>query len=437
VHLGTYFVGNVIDLTDDCSSPIGPIETYEWEVWDGTSSESITSSTYTPPDSGSYTFTLTCTDIKGLKVQSQSAINVLESPGLTAYINDPVLNGVEAGGGEFFPTEVSFSASDTFAVLVFGNTGLYSGNTAQTWQETHRDIKFVDGYIQITIGEINPLSGDILSIPTANFRIIIEGEEVEVPLFSVPYALKAHVADNLPDVIDISQATITTINAKSILIDGSPVKTQISNSDVTTNAAIAFTKLNITKADIVGLGIPAVDTNTNTTTTNAEYLRQRAVSSSAPSDTQVLKWNATLSNWEPSSDVGTTVTETEVDAFVADNGYLVSANNLSDVVSVSLARTNLALGTSDSPQFTGLSLTSGLSGVSALYTGTVTASAFVGDASGLTGITAGALSDGSVSGSKIADGSITSSDMATSAVTTEKIADSANNSSCSIPLSWS
>jgi len=48
-----------------------------------------------------------------------------------------------------------------------------------------------------------------------------------------------------------------------------------------------------------------------------------------------------------------------VAAYASLSGALLSANNLSDVASVSTARTNIGLGTGDSPSFTGVSLSGG------------------------------------------------------------------------------
>ena len=73
-----------------------------------------------------------------------------------------------------------------------------------------------------------------------------------------------------------------------------------------------------------------------------------------------------------------------VTASGSDTTYAYRANNLSDLASVSSSRTNLGVGTSDSPQFAGLTITGN---VSADNFYTPSSSGFVGQSGGNNGIT--------------------------------------------------
>ncbi len=91
----------------------------------------------------------------------------------------------------------------------------------------------------------------------------------------------------------------------------------------------------------------AVDTGENST--NATRLRNVLISTTAPIDGQSLAFSQALGGYTP-----TTVVTT---GSVAAGGGLLAANNLSDVLSTSTARSNIGLGIGNSPSFNGLSLT--------------------------------------------------------------------------------
>ncbi|MFC1771247.1 hypothetical protein ACFLZV_05105, partial [Candidatus Margulisiibacteriota bacterium] len=82
------------------------------------------------------------------------------------------------------------------------------------------------------------------------------------------------------------------------------------------------------------------------------------------------------------------------------------ARTVLDDTDAATARTTLGVGTGDSPQFTGLTLTDQLVGATATFSGTVSANKFVGDGSDLSGITA-SVGDGTITNAKLVTGSFT------------------------------
>ncbi len=126
VHQGVYFADTPINFVATCSSDAGPL-TYNWQLVQNGNTISNTNPTfsYNFAQGGQVTVTLSCTDLQGISVQDQVQILVVASPFTFAYISDPSFNGVEYNppsgfGTPYFPREVSFGATDTFAVDTSG-----------------------------------------------------------------------------------------------------------------------------------------------------------------------------------------------------------------------------------------------------------------------------------------------------------------------------
>ena len=120
VHQGVYFANTLIDFSASCSSQSGPM-TYNWQILQNgntiTNTNPIFQQTFT--QGGQATVTLTCTNLQGQSVSRQVQMLVVASPFAFVYINDPAFNGVEyttPSGVAYFPREVSFEATQTFAV---------------------------------------------------------------------------------------------------------------------------------------------------------------------------------------------------------------------------------------------------------------------------------------------------------------------------------
>ncbi|MGV8142864.1 MAG: hypothetical protein ACP5NS_04525 [Candidatus Pacearchaeota archaeon] len=126
VHQGVYFANTVIDFVASCSSQGGPL-TYNWQLVQNGNTITNANPTFqqTFTQGGQVTVTLTCTDLQGLSATSQVQMLLVASPFAFAYINDPAFNGVEynppSGAGiPYFPREVTFKASHSFAVDTAG-----------------------------------------------------------------------------------------------------------------------------------------------------------------------------------------------------------------------------------------------------------------------------------------------------------------------------
>ncbi|RAP33090.1 hypothetical protein DID75_03205 [Candidatus Marinamargulisbacteria bacterium SCGC AG-410-N11] len=131
--------------------------------------------------------------------------------------------------------------------------------------------------------------------------------------------------------------------------------TSVSNGSVATDAAISFSKLNISKANIESLGIPGADTNTQLSESEVDgfvanngYLTSVS-NGSVATDAAISfsKLNISKANIEslgiPGADTNTQLSESEVDGFVANNGYLtsVSNDNVADNADISFSKLNI------------------------------------------------------------------------------------------------
>ncbi len=224
----------------------------------------------------------------------------------------------------------------------------------------------------------------------------------------------------------IADSTITNSNISSsagITYSRLNLEGSLINSDISNSAGIAFSKLNIVKADITGLGIPGSDTDTTYTagtglnlTGTTFSIGNTVVTSNYNGLITAPRFTSTVTTGTAPFAVSSTTKVTNLNADTVDGidstGFLQTANNLSDLNSASTARTNLGLGSSNTPVFTGVTVSGRFTGASALLTGTVTANAFVGDGSRLSNIT---LLDGSITSEKLALGGITNSHISNSA----------------------
>ncbi len=87
---------------------------------------------------------------------------------------------------------------------------LYSGDSATGWQELHKNVNIVNGNCQLKLGEIKPFSPGDFDIRTPNFRLLLDGVELTpVTLNSIPYAIRAIMADNVPEELDLKKLTVT------------------------------------------------------------------------------------------------------------------------------------------------------------------------------------------------------------------------------------
>ncbi|MFH1428464.1 MAG: hypothetical protein ABIH39_01855, partial [Candidatus Margulisiibacteriota bacterium] len=201
---------------------------------------------------------------------------------------------------------------------------IYDSSTGDTvlWSTGNMTINIVQGVYSVDLGDDNnPLPPIALSGGLAYLQITIDGFALvpRTKIGSVAYALQAGAVTGESNIFtstgNVGIGTTApsqkldvvgginasgTVSATAFTGDGSALTGvsatgiadnavtsvkisdgSIANADVSANAAITFSKLNITKSDIVGLGIPTADTDTQ-------------------------------------------LSEGEVDSYVANNGYLTS-----------------------------------------------------------------------------------------------------------------
>ena len=225
-----------------------------------------------------------------------------------------------------------------------------------------------------------------------------------------------------------SQLANNSISSSKI-IDGT-----ITSADINSNAAIPFSKLNIAKSDIVGLGIPGSDQNTTYTAGSGLTLSGTTFSIGTGAITSTSIADGTITNVDINTSAG-------IDYSKLNLAGSIISSDISNSAAIPFSKLNIAksdivgLGIPGSDLNTtytagsGLSLsgttfsignnvlTSNYTG-SPLINGTITANSFIGDGSNLTNI---AISDNSVTDAKIVNGTITTSDLADASITNSKI----------------
>jgi hypothetical protein len=79
------------------------------------------------------------------------------------------------------------------------DVALYSGDTLiDDWSEKHVNVDFLQGVGVLELGSINPLTSSVFDVSTPNFRIKIDGVDVDpIYLNSVVYSLKSSSTDHI------------------------------------------------------------------------------------------------------------------------------------------------------------------------------------------------------------------------------------------------
>ena len=335
------------------------------------------------------------------------------------------------------------------------------------YHEAHTLTTSENGLIHASFGSGDALTGSVETIDWSESLLLEEHIVVNgAPLLSSTKPIlktpRAYVADKALAMAPLS----------------------IRNAEVATDAQIAFEKLAITRSDIEGLGI--IDTDTDTTYevgdnglteknftstlkskldnieagadktdtanvvaalkagTNITITTDGTISAAGGSsgttysigDGGLTEKNFTsalnikLDGIEAAADV--TDTQNVVAALTAGSNITIAADG---TISASDTDTTYSAGTGLT--LTGTTLAIDNSVVTSNYLGTVTANAFIGDGSGLSGVqnladdsvTNSKIADASITSAKIADGSITAGTIADAAITSAKIANGAISSS--------
>ena len=126
---------------------------------------------------------------------------------------------------------------------------------SQNWSETHDVNVDENGFIEVDLGSIRPLTPQILSEDRPTLSISVDGDETEVPINYVPLAIRARYADKFavtPNITDLAgvlnleqiptevvrSEQLSSVNANSVKIDWNNIK----NTPTFLEAANTFTR---------------------------------------------------------------------------------------------------------------------------------------------------------------------------------------------------
>jgi len=118
---------------------------------------------------------------------------------------------------------------------------LYARDDLETslWTETHGSIKFHNGNMTLKVGDVNPLSWDLLhSIEVPIIGLTIDGEMVYIKPSAELFSYLAEYSEEA--------GSVDYKNIKNV---------PLVSTDMIEDRAITFEKLNLTKQDILDLGI--------------------------------------------------------------------------------------------------------------------------------------------------------------------------------------
>jgi hypothetical protein len=204
------------------------------------------------------------------------------------------------------PTKVSLKITVANASgLIRGSkavtVGLYPENsTTAVWQETFDPYNFIDGILNVGLGNTTPLTEDKLNIAGARFGVDVTGEErLYINLRSVPYAIQSKVADYARTVSTNVLYLDLTSQKVGVGISNPSQKLSVAGVVESTTGGFKFPDATTqTTAFTSALGGDVTGTYPNPTVAK---IQGRTVASTAPTQGQALRWNNTSSQWEPTT----------------------------------------------------------------------------------------------------------------------------------------
>ena len=192
--------------------------------------------------------------------------------------------------------------------ITFRVTDSETGGTA-LWEET-LTVPLTNGYYSAVLGaddETNPLDTEVLSQAPVWLDLQLDGEESMSPrsaINAVPYATMAQVAEEVDG---------GPVNASHISVAGTPVVNETGEWVGPTTA--------VNWSDIEGMPADFADGVDDDTDTDSF-----ADLGTSCTDGNIPVWDAAAGAWLCGIDADTQLTEEQVDAMVADNGYLTAAD---------------------------------------------------------------------------------------------------------------
>jgi len=312
------FVGNVISLSNDPTPTLIDLNTF----MDNTDNQQISIS--------GNTVTLTGTSNSTFKISSNAPLTdqVLKWTG-TAWSAGTDNNTTYSAGSGLNLTGTVFSAIDNSATneieipSISGNAGKFLGTdgTAFGW------VILPDNSITNEIQALS-ISGSTISLSNGGGSITLPVEadgnisNELITNFSLSTNTLSLTEAGITKTVDLTgyvntDAQTLSLSTNNLSISGGNSISLASYLDNTDNQSISIS------GNTVNL--------TGTTPTNF------TISNDIPANGEVLKWNGT--NWIADVDIDTKLNETEVDGFVANNGFLTSE---SQAISISGNTVNLS-----------------------------------------------------------------------------------------------
>jgi hypothetical protein len=292
---------------------------------------------------------------------------------------------------------------------------LFSGEEKKEWVEIHKEVDFVNGNCYLNLGAINPFSAELLDISTPNFRLVIEGEEVIVPINSVPYALRAQTVERFPLDLNVNNVNI----AKKMTIGGKKFKAELDIKGKMTVEQELTVSDNLLVMSRIGIGTITPQTtldvigtiNATVFTGDGSYLTSilatsvtnDAIISSKIKDGTIINADLATGNFSNITGVG-----------------LLSNLDIIGGLEVATINVNDSLLFIDTERKVGIGTTKPMALLD--VAGTINARAYIGDGSYLSNIVASIVADDSITSEKIEDESITSRDILDYTITSAKIA---------------
>ena len=227
------------------------------------------------------------------------------------------------------------------ATITFRVTDSESGGSA-LWEET-LTLPLSGGFYSAVLGgsEDNPLDTSTLSQAPVWLELQLAGEGAMTPrspIHSVPYATMATVAEELSG---------GPVDASQIAVAGTPVVNALGEW-VGPAPSVSWTDIEGMPEDFAD----GVDDDTDTDTDTFAVLGESCIDGDVPVwdgdlgawscdidqdmlavmdclEGELIRWSDDTAGWVCSEDRDTTLTEEEVDAMVADNGYALASEGVS------------------------------------------------------------------------------------------------------------
>lgn len=216
-------------------------------------------------------------------------------------------------------------------------------NGNRVWTED-RNVTFEEGYYSVILGEQVPIDDLLFGAGETWLEVMIDGEALSPrqEIVSVPYALRAtaaeHVEGGLVDAQEVSIDGTVVIDSSGAWVGPAPavdwddvtsIPPDIADGDQDTDtlAGLACAEGQLPKWDAIN-AVWICASDLDTTDPNTDTLQSLVCASG-----QVAKWDGAA--WNCADDEDTQLTEPQVDALVANNGFVTTATDSDTLAALS------------------------------------------------------------------------------------------------------